>query len=101
MSTTIGVGECYDFSESDVEVEMSSSEAENCADFGQGKRNSSCRGCVCVVVFFQSPSNKSLYACQQLCRGCVCVFNQILYDNCEMGGSSLMIRRELWATKQL
>ena len=41
MSTAIGVGECFDFSESDVEVEMSSldvEEAEDCADFGQGKR---------------------------------------------------------------
>ena len=55
MSTAVGVGECFDFSESDVEVEMSSSDvedAEDCADFGQGKRTivSSCRGCVCLCV---------------------------------------------------
>ena len=41
--------------ESDVTVEMSSSDVEDmedCANFGQGKRTivSSCRGCVCVRV---------------------------------------------------
>ena len=55
MSTAIGVGECFECSESDVEVEMSSfdvKDVEDCADFGQGKRTivSSCRGRVCVCV---------------------------------------------------
>ena len=55
MSTAIGVGECFECSESDVEVEMSLSDvedAEDCADFGQGKRTivSSCRDCVYVCV---------------------------------------------------
>ena len=54
MSTAIGVGECYDFSKSDVEVEMCSSEAEDCADFGQGKRAIAGVGAVCVWLCFLS-----------------------------------------------
>ena len=64
--------------------------------------------CVCVLVCFSFSclATKVYNMPVSSAAGAVCVFvrlfvvfNQSLYANCEMGGSSLMIKRELWATK--
>ena len=86
MSTAIGVGECFECSESDVEVEMSSfdvEDAEDRADFGQGKRTivSSCRGCVCVCVCVCVFVSVRLCVCFFLCL-CVCVLVSVCVSLC-------------------